>query len=197
MPPHPRSCASASSPPTSSDCASASSSCRRLRTRSIATRPSSRTTRSGRFPTLVTDDGDGPLRQPRDLRVPRMRGRRPSRPARWRCTLARARRPVARRRHHGRGGAGPLRDGRATGSVAVERLDHGPAREGHLRARRARSARRRFRRPRRSRHDRLRLRAGLPRLPILVTRWRDTRPQAAAWYETFGARDSMVATRPT
>lgn len=26
--------------------------------------------------------------------------------------------------------------------------------------------------------------------------WRATRPQAAAWYERFGARESMVATRP-
>ena len=27
--------------------------------------------------------------------------------------------------------------------------------------------------------------------------WRDGRPHAAAWYEGFAARDSMVATRPT
>ncbi len=27
-------------------------------------------------------------------------------------------------------------------------------------------------------------------------RWRDTRPNAAAWFEWFGGRDSMVATRP-
>ena len=26
--------------------------------------------------------------------------------------------------------------------------------------------------------------------------WRDTRPNAAAWFEWFGARDAMVATRP-
>jgi len=26
--------------------------------------------------------------------------------------------------------------------------------------------------------------------------WRDARPDAAAWFERFGARDSMVATRP-
>jgi glutathione S-transferase len=26
--------------------------------------------------------------------------------------------------------------------------------------------------------------------------WRRTRPNAAAWYETFGARESMVKTRP-
>ena len=27
-------------------------------------------------------------------------------------------------------------------------------------------------------------------------RWRETRPNAAAWFEWFGGRDSMVATRP-
>jgi glutathione S-transferase len=26
--------------------------------------------------------------------------------------------------------------------------------------------------------------------------WRDTRPNAAAWFEWFGGRDSMLATRP-
>jgi glutathione S-transferase len=32
------------------------------------------------------------------------------------------------------------------------------------------------------------------RFPSLA--WRDRRPKAAAWFQAFGARESMVATRP-
>jgi glutathione S-transferase len=52
------------------------------------------------------------------------------------------------------------------GAAALERLDRGPARQGAHRSRMARNGGAVVRRSRRHRHDRLRLRAGLPGLPV-------------------------------
>ena len=151
----------------------------------------------GKIPTLITDDGsvlydsrviceylnalgDGHL-------IPRDGDR----------ALARARRAVAGRRRHGRGGADSLRDVRAARSAALERMDRGPAREGDLRPR---CARRRARRTSATASTSARspsaARSAISTSASRRSAGATTRPHAAAWFERFGARDSMVATRP-
>ena len=139
----------------------------------------------------------GPLRQPRDLRIPRRPGRRPSRPARravhagacwstsrsptaswtrqcWRGT----RRSCDRNRCAGTTGPTGQLAKVGSGLDALEARAAGFGERVDL--------------------GTIAFACALGYLDYRFSsmRWRDGRPATAAWFQTFAARESMVATQP-